>query len=180
MSAGNLTLNTPVLTNSGMVAAGVVNSGSVLTNTISGGTLTLNGGSGLTLSGQGGTLTGTNGISLTAGTGNLYISGTQTLKGAATFTANSTGSYVNIAAGSVLSGASSITFATSNPQHGTLSGTAPNLTYTPAPNYNGADSFTFTVSVMTAGGPVTSAPAPSRPFRICTTMSTRSDPPLVR
>ncbi|MFN7945645.1 MAG: Ig-like domain-containing protein [Blastocatellia bacterium] len=32
------------------------------------------------------------------------------------------------------------------PQHGTLSGTAPNLTYTPATNYNGADSFTFKVN----------------------------------
>ena len=30
-----------------------------------------------------------------------------------------------------------------NPQHGTLSGVAPNLTYTPAPNYNGPDNFTF-------------------------------------
>jgi autotransporter-associated beta strand protein/VCBS repeat-containing protein len=29
------------------------------------------------------------------------------------------------------------------PANGTLSGTAPNLTYTPAANYNGADSFTF-------------------------------------
>src|SRR4029078_8098895 len=29
------------------------------------------------------------------------------------------------------------------PQHGTLSGTAPNVTYTPAANYNGGDSFTF-------------------------------------
>ena len=29
------------------------------------------------------------------------------------------------------------------PMHGVLSGTAPNLTYTPATNYNGADSFTF-------------------------------------
>ena len=32
------------------------------------------------------------------------------------------------------------------PAHGTLSGTAPNLTYTPAANYNGPDSFTFTVN----------------------------------
>src|SRR5204863_90363 len=30
-----------------------------------------------------------------------------------------------------------------SPAHGTLSGTAPNLTYTPNANYNGADSFTF-------------------------------------
>jgi len=31
----------------------------------------------------------------------------------------------------------------SGPSHGTLSGSAPNLTYTPAANYNGPDSFTF-------------------------------------
>ena len=33
-----------------------------------------------------------------------------------------------------------------NPTQGTLGGTAPNLTYTPAPNYNGGDSFTFKAS----------------------------------
>ena len=32
------------------------------------------------------------------------------------------------------------------PAHGTLTGTAPNLTYTPAANYNGSDSFTFLVN----------------------------------
>ena len=41
------------------------------------------------------------------------------------------------------------------PTHGTLAGTAPNLTYTPTANYQGADSFTFTVS----NGQKTSAPA---------------------
>ena len=34
----------------------------------------------------------------------------------------------------------------SGPSHGTLSGSAPNLTYTPAAGYHGADSFTFTVN----------------------------------
>jgi uncharacterized repeat protein (TIGR01451 family) len=34
----------------------------------------------------------------------------------------------------------------SPPAHGGLSGTAPNLTYTPAANYNGPDSFTFKVN----------------------------------
>jgi len=41
------------------------------------------------------------------------------------------------------------------PANGELTGTAPNLTYTPAPNYHGPDSFTFTVS----DGRLTSAPA---------------------
>lgn len=56
------------------------------------------------------------------------------------------------------------------PTHGTLSGTLPNLTYTPAANYIGTDSFTFTVSnglatssaatvTITVAGP----PAPAAP-----------------
>jgi VCBS repeat-containing protein len=44
---------------------------------------------------------------------------------------------------------------TALPDHGTLAGSAPNLTYTPAPNYNGPDAFTFTVS----DGSATSAAA---------------------
>ncbi|HTH56848.1 MAG TPA: Ig-like domain-containing protein [Cyclobacteriaceae bacterium] len=38
----------------------------------------------------------------------------------------------------------------SSPTHGTLNGTAPNLTYTPAANYNGSDSFTFKANDGTA------------------------------
>jgi hypothetical protein len=49
-----------------------------------------------------------------------------------------------------------LTFAvTTQPQHGTLTGTPPQLTYTPAADYNGPDSFTFTAS----DGNLTSAPA---------------------
>ncbi|GEM_PF-1676346 len=44
---------------------------------------------------------------------------------------------------------------TTPPAHGTLSGSAPNLTYTPDANYNGPDSFTFTVN----DGDLDSAPA---------------------
>ena len=47
----------------------------------------------------------------------------------------------------------SLTYAIgTGPAHGSLSGTAPALTYTPAPNYHGPDSFTFTAS----DGPATS------------------------
>lgn len=43
-------------------------------------------------------------------------------------------------------GGYSLTYTKANPSHGTLSGTAPNLTFTPTTNYVGADSFTFTVN----------------------------------
>ena len=39
-----------------------------------------------------------------------------------------------------------LTYAVTAPKYGTLSGEAPNLTYTPALNYNGPDSFAFTVN----------------------------------
>ena len=45
------------------------------------------------------------------------------------------------------------------PAHGSLSGVAPNLIYTPALNYNGADSFTFKVNDGKPGGTGDSAPA---------------------
>ncbi len=49
-----------------------------------------------------------------------------------------------------------LTFAVvAGPANGTLSGTAPNLTYTPAANFAGSDSFTFAAS----DGAATSAPA---------------------
>jgi Tol biopolymer transport system component len=39
-----------------------------------------------------------------------------------------------------------VTYNVGTPAHGTLSGTAPNLTYTPAPGYVGDDSFTYTAT----------------------------------
>jgi hypothetical protein len=52
------------------------------------------------------------------------------------------------------------------PTHGSLSGTAPNLTYTPAPNYTGSDSFTFKaydgrLDSNTATVSITMSPTPS-------------------
>jgi autotransporter-associated beta strand protein/T5SS/PEP-CTERM-associated repeat protein len=57
--------------------------------------------------------------------------------------------------GSGVDGASLSYAIARGPAHGTLAGTPPNLTYTPAANYLGADSFTFTVS----SGGVTSTEA---------------------
>src|SRR6185295_2514636 len=39
-----------------------------------------------------------------------------------------------------------MTFTVSAPLHGTLTGTGANRTYTPAPDFNGTDSFTFSVN----------------------------------
>ncbi|MEK7872237.1 MAG: Ig-like domain-containing protein, partial [Chloroflexota bacterium] len=57
--------------------------------------------------------------------------------------------------GSDVEGASLSYNVVTQPTNGTLSGTPPNLTYTPNANYNGVDSFTFTVN----DGSLTSAPA---------------------
>jgi VCBS repeat-containing protein len=57
-------------------------------------------------------------------------------------TAEDTAKNITLAANDVES--SSLTYTVvSSPAHGTLSGTAPNLTYTPNANYSGPDSFTF-------------------------------------
>ena len=60
-------------------------------------------------------------------------------------TAEDTALPITLAGTDVESGA--LTYAiVAQPANGTLSGTAPNLTYTPTANYNGADSFTFKVN----------------------------------
>src|SRR4029453_16392696 len=71
----------------------------------------------------------------------------------------------------------------SGPSHGTLTGTAPNLTYNPALNYNGPDSFTFkandgTVDSNTATFNITVNAVNDAP--VCTNGSatTNEDPPV--
>jgi len=63
----------------------------------------------------------------------------------------------NTAAAITLSatGNGTISYTVGTPTHGTLSGTAPNLTYTPTTGYYGTDSFTFTAT--NAGGTSTAA-----------------------
>jgi PKD repeat protein len=53
---------------------------------------------------------------------------------------------VNITLSATDADGDTLTFTITPPAHGTLTGTAPNLTYTPAQDYFGTDSFTFTVS----------------------------------
>ena len=55
-----------------------------------------------------------------------------------------------------------------NPTNGTLSGTAPNLTYTPNAGFNGSDSFTFTAN----DGTVNSSPA-----TVSVSVGAANDPP---
>ena len=62
-----------------------------------------------------------------------------------------------------------LTYTVGTPAHGTLSGTAPNLTYTPAANYDGPDSFTFSVS----DGALVSATA-----TVSITVTAVDDPPV--
>ena len=72
---------------------------------------------------------------------------------------------------------------TGNPAHGTLSGTAPNLTYTPAANYNGPDAFTFTVNDGTTTSPagtvsITVTPVNDAPVAVAQSVSTTEDSAL--
>ncbi|MCH7556834.1 MAG: tandem-95 repeat protein [Planctomycetes bacterium] len=55
-----------------------------------------------------------------------------------------------------------------SPSHGSLSGTAPNVSYTPNPDFNGSDSFTFKVSDETAD---------SKSATVSITVTAANDPP---
>jgi len=56
-----------------------------------------------------------------------------------------------------------------DPSHGSLKGTAPNLTYTPNPNFNGSDSFTFKIN---------DSAADSAPATVTIMVSSVNDPPV--
>jgi len=70
------------------------------------------------------------------------------------------------------------------PSHGSLNGTAPNLTYTPSPNFYGSDSFTFKVNDGTADSAlaivsITVSPVNDPPVANDDTAATREDTPAV-
>lgn len=64
---------------------------------------------------------------------------------------------------------------TSSPAHGTLSGTAPNLTYTPAAGYTGPDSFTFTVNNGNATSPAATVSITVGIVNIVETLSSKAN-----
>jgi hypothetical protein len=70
-----------------------------------------------------------------------------------------------------------------NPSHGKLSGTAPNVSYTPNPDFNGSDSFTFKVNDKTADSntatiSITVLAANDKPNAQDDKVSTREDSPI--
>jgi hypothetical protein len=77
-----------------------------------------------------------------------------------------------------------LTFAVATaPTNGALSGTAPSLTYTPGPNFNGTDSFTFTVTdadglVDTGTVTITVTPVNDPPVADDQSLTTPEDTPL--
>jgi hypothetical protein len=82
--------------------------------------------------------------------------------------------------------APNLTFTVTNlPAHGTLSGTAPNLTYMPKFNYNGSDSFAYTVTDRGAPdncgtpGPACLEAKTSGPATVSITVSPVNDPPEI-
>jgi len=74
-------------------------------------------------------------------------------------------------------------FIVTNPSHGKLSGTAPNLSYTPDPDFSGTDSFTFKVNDKTtdsdvANVSITVKAANDKPNAKDDKVSTREDSPI--
>ena len=76
-----------------------------------------------------------------------------------------------------------LTFVASVPQHGNLSGTAPNLVYTPAANYNGPDCFTFVANDGKANSAaakvsITVRPVNDAPVAAVQSVTTDEDTPV--
>ena len=68
-----------------------------------------------------------------------------TVSGQAVSTNEDTGLAITLAAGSDIDGTIA-SYSVGTASNGVITGTAPNLTYTPTANFNGSDSFTFTVT----------------------------------
>jgi cellulose biosynthesis protein BcsQ len=97
-------------------------------------------------------------------------------------TAEDTPAVVNLA-GSDQDGDTLVYSVVTGPSHGKLSGTAPNLTYTPNRDFNGPDSFTFKVNDGTADSALTTVsititPVNDRPIATSDNVTTLEDMPV--
>lgn len=126
--------NTTLLPLSGIVLGG---SGTSRTVTLTP-ALNQNGSAVVTLTVSDGTLTNTSQFTLTV----TAVNDAPVAQNQSVTTSFNTAKAITLSATDV-EGSALIYSAVTSPAHGTLSGTAPNLTYTPATNYSGADSFTF-------------------------------------
>jgi hypothetical protein len=93
-------------------------------------------------------------LTSSAATVSIAIVGTPTANAQSVTTAEGAAKAVTLTGSDPNSPPLSLTYSvTTNPVHGTLSGTAPDLTYTPTASYFGTDSFQFTDSNGTATSP---------------------------
>lgn len=74
------------------------------------------------------------------------VNATPSVTGTSVATHQNTALNITLTASDVDVPVQTLTYTVSEPAHGDLSGTAPNLTYTPDTNYEGSDSFTFKVN----------------------------------
>ncbi len=116
------------------------------------------------------------------GTINITVSNDAPVSADQTVTANED-SPVNITLVANDPNGSALTWYVGTPSHGTLSGTAPNLIYTPTSDYHGPDSFTFyvndgTMDSNTATVTITVNSVPDVPVASDQTVSTSEDTPL--
>ena len=127
-------------------------------------------------------------VSDIAGNAAAQVTRTVHVDGPPTASSQSTSTNEDMAKAITLVGSDSdgdpVTFiVTTNPMHGTLSGTLPNITYTPAPNYNGADSFQFKTNDGThdsniATVSITINPVNDAPIANAQSVSTNQNTPL--
>src|SRR5262249_17523750 len=99
-----------------------------------------------------------------------------TAEGQSISTDEDTQTSVTMTASDAETPAADLTFSvTQAPTHGSLTGAGPNLTYTPAANFNGSDSFKFTV---TDSGDGSSAALTSSEATVAITVNPVNDPPV--
>lgn len=121
------------------------------------------------IDGQGGTATGNVSVTINP------VNDKPTANAQSAITNEDNAAAITLTGSDVETSAASLSFeVVASPTHGTLSGTGSNLTYTPAANYNGGDSFTFKV---TDGGDGSSAALSSSEATVSINVTAVNDAP---